>query len=63
MVVPAQKNVKLANENTGHAQGVVIILCRFPNYRIIYHIGPVYYCPVHPTDTISLVTLKCYVGF
>ena len=25
--------------------------------------GPVYYCPGHPSNTISLGAFKCYVGF
>ena len=29
----------------------------------IYPVGPVYYCPGHPSDTISSDALKFYVGF
>ena len=54
--------MKLANGNMGHAQGIGIILCRFPNCSIIYPVGPVYYCPGNPSDTISLGALKFYVG-
>ena len=35
MFVPTKATVKLANGNTGHAQGVGIILCRFTNCYII----------------------------
>ena len=43
MFVPTKANVKLANVNTGHAQGIEIILCIIPNCSIIYQVGPVYY--------------------
>ena len=46
MFVPTNATVKLANGITGHAQGIGIILCLFPNCSIIYPVGPVYYCPV-----------------
>ena len=36
MFVPTKANMKLASVNTGHAQGIGIILCRFTNYSIIY---------------------------
>ena len=49
--------------NTGHAQGIGIILYHFPNCPIIYSVGPVYYCPGHPFKTISSSPLKFYVGF
>ena len=55
--------VKLANGNTGHAQVIGIILCRFPNFSIIYQVGPVYYFPGHPSNTISSSALKFYIGF
>ena len=63
MFVPTKATVKLANGNTGHAQGIGIVLCRFPNFPIIYTVGPVYYCPGHPPNTIALVALKLFVGF
>ena len=63
MFVPTKVTVKLANGNTGHAQGIGIILCRFPNCSIIYPVGPVYYCPGHPSNTISSESLKFYIGF
>ena len=63
MFVPTKATVKLANGNTGHAQGIGIILCRFPNCSIIYPVGPVYYCPGHPSKTISSGALKFYIGF
>ena len=53
MFVPTKATVKLANGNTVHAQGIGIILCRFPNFSIIYPVGPVYYCSGHPSNTIS----------
>ena len=61
MFVPTKATEKLANGNMGHAQGIGIILCRFPNYLIIYPVGPVYYCPGHPSNTISSGALKFYV--
>ena len=45
-----------------HAQGIEIYCC-FPNLRIIYPVGPVYYCPVHSSNTISSSYLQFYVGF
>ena len=60
---PTKATVKLANGNTVHAQGIGIILCRFTNYLIIYPVGPVYYCPGHPFNTISSCALKLYTGF
>ena len=51
MFVPPKATVKLANGNTGHAQGIGDILCRFPKCLIIYPVVPVYYCPVHPSNT------------
>ena len=62
MFVPTKATVKLSNGNTGHAQGIGIILCRFPNCSIIYPVGPVYYCPGHPSNTISSGALKFYIG-
>ena len=61
--VPTKATVKLANENIGHAQGIGIILCRFPNCSIIYPVGPVYYCPDHPSNTTPSGALKFYIGF
>ena len=63
MFVPTKANVKLANGNTGHAQVIGIILCRFPNCLIIYPAGPVYYCPGYSSNTISSGALKFYIGF
>ena len=63
MVVPTKATVKLANVNTGHAQVIGIILCHFTNCYIIYPAGPVYYCPSHPSNTISSDALKFYVIF
>ena len=61
--VSTKATVKLVNGNTVHAQGIGILLCRFPNCSIIYLVGTVYYCPGHPSNTISSVALKFYVRF
>ena len=61
MFVPTKSNVKLANGNTGHAQGIGIILCRFPSCLIIYPVGPVCYCPGHPSNSISSGDIKLYI--
>ena len=63
MFVLTKATVKLANENTRHDQKIRIILCCFPNYSIIYTLGPVYYFPGHPYNTISSGALKFYTGF
>ena len=63
MFVPTKANVKMSNGNTGHAQGIEIILCLFPNCSTIYPVGPVYYFPVHPSNTISSGALKFYAVF
>ena len=62
MFVPTKASVKLANGNTVHAKGIGVILCRFPNCLIIYTVGLDYYCPDHPSNTISSVYLKFYIG-
>ena len=61
--VPTKVTLKLANRNTVHAQVIEIILCPFPNYFIIYPVGPVYYFPGHTSNTISSGALKFYAGF
>ena len=38
MFVPTKTTVKLANGNRVHAQGIVIIVCRFPKCSIIIHL-------------------------
>ena len=63
MFVSTKATVKLANGNTGHAQGIGIILYRFPNCLIIYPVGPVYYCPGRLSNTILSGALKFYIGF
>ena len=63
MLVPSKVTVKFSNLNMVHVQGIWIILCYFTNYTIIYPVGPVYYLPGHPSNTISLGALKYYVGF
>ena len=63
MFIPTKANFKLANEKTGHAQGIGIILCSFTNWTILCTVVPVYYFPDHPSNTISLSTLKFYGGF
>ena len=60
---PTKVTVKLANGNMVHAQVIGIILCYFSNCPIIYPVGIVYYCPGHPSNTISLGDLKFYVFF
>ena len=57
--VPTNYNVKLSNGNMVYAQEIGIVLCRFPNCLIMYSVIPVYYCPGHPSNTISLGDLKC----
>ena len=63
MSIATKSNVKLANGNTGHDQGIGIILCKFTNFPMIYPLVTVYYCTGHPSNTISPRSLKCYVGF
>ena len=63
MFLPIEATAKLANQNTGYAQVIGIISCCFPNCYILYPVGPFYYCPGHPYDTISSGALKFYVGF
>ena len=63
MFVKSKSTVKLANKNAGDSQVIGIILCCFTNCPILYLMGPVYYCPGHPSNTISLCVLKFYVGF
>ena len=41
MFVPTKSTVKLAIGNTGHAQVIRIIVCRFTNFHIIHPVGPV----------------------
>ena len=60
--VPTNATMKSDNGNTGHAQGIGIILCCFPKCPIIYPVVKVYYCPGHPTNTTLLGECKCYVG-
>ena len=63
MFVTTKAIVKLANENTGHAKRIGIVLCHFTNSSIIYPVGLVYYFPGHPYNTISSGALKFYVVF
>ena len=63
MFVPTKATSKLANVNTGHAQGIGIILCCFKNCYIIYPVAPVYYFPGHTYKTISSGDLIFYFGF
>ena len=63
MFLPIKATVKLDNGSTGHAQGIGIILCRFPNCSFIYPVGRVYYCPGHRSNNISSGALKFYIGF
>ena len=63
MLVPTKAIVELYNRNTGHAKVIGIILCCFTNCSIMYTVIPVYYFTGHPSNTISLGALKCYIGF
>ena len=63
MFVPTKATMKFPNGNTGHSQVIGIILCIFPNCSIIYTVGPVYYFPSHPSNTISSVALKFNIGY
>ena len=62
MFVPTKATLKMDNLNTGHAQVIGVILCRFTNCSIIYPVVPVYYCPGHSSNTISSGALKFYIG-
>ena len=55
--------MKFYDGNTGHAQVIGIILFISLNCTNIYPVGPVYYYPDHPSNTISLYALKFHVGF
>ena len=63
MFFPTKATVKISNRNTGHAKGIGVILCRFPNYLIIYPAGSVYYFLGYPSNTLSSGALKFYIGF
>ena len=63
MSAPTKDDVKWANSNMGYSKGIRIILCHFTNWTIIYPMGPVYYFTGHPSITISLGAIKCYIGF
>ena len=52
MLVPTKATVKFDDENMGHAQVIGIILCRITYRPIINTVGPVYYCPGNPSNTI-----------
>ena len=62
MFVPTKATIKSAYGNTGNAQGIGNILFQFTNYSVIYPVGTVYYCPGHPSNTISSGALKFYIG-
>ena len=59
---PTKATMKLANGNTENAQGTGINLCNFYYCSTVYPVGPVYYFPVHPSNTISSGALRFYVG-
>ena len=63
MLVPTKATLKISNVNMVHAQLIEIVLCSFPNCNIIYPVGPDYYCPGHPSNTIASVAHKFYVDF
>ena len=52
MFFPTKATVKMDNGNMVHVQGIGIILCHFPKCNIIYPVGPVYYFPGCPSNTI-----------
>ena len=54
MFVPTQANLKLDNGSTGHAQVIGIVLRCFISCPIIYPAGPVYYCPGHTLNTVTI---------
>ena len=62
MFVTTKATDKFSNVNTGHAQVIGVILCRFPNFLIIYLVGGFYYCLGRPYNTISSGALKFYVS-
>ena len=61
--VPTKATMKSANGNTVHAQLIGLVLCSFPKCLIIYSVGPIYYCPGQPSNTISSDALKVYIDF
>ena len=63
MFVPTKATFKLANGNTGYSQGIGIILFCFNSCFVIYSVAEFYYFPGHPSNIISSVALKFYVGF
>ena len=63
MFFPTKATVKLDSGNTVHVQLIGTISCNFTNCTIIYPVGPVYYFPGQPYNTISFVSLKFYIGF
>ena len=63
MFPPTKATVKVANQNMVHVQVIGIILCFFTNCSIIYRVGPVYYYPGHPYNTITSGSLNFFVGF
>ena len=62
MFVPTKATLKLVNGNTGHSQGIGIILCCLPNCLVVYPVVPVCYCPGHPSNTILSSSLKFYIS-
>ena len=60
---PTKAILKLSKGNTGHAQLVGVISCRSTNCLVIYPMGPVYYCPGHPSNMTLSGYLKFYGGF
>ena len=61
--VTTKATVKLDDVNTGHAQGIGVIIYCFPNRYIIYPVVLFYYYPGRPSNTITSGALKFYVGF
>ena len=62
MFDPTRATVELANVNTGHALGIGIISCFFPNLTMIYPAGTIFFSG-HPYNTNSLGALKFMLFF
>ena len=60
--MPTKSNVKLANGKMVHSQEIGVVLCCFGKFPIIYLVGPVYYFPARPFNTILFCALKWYSG-
>ena len=63
LFIPTHANLKLANGKIGNDQGIGVVLYHFKNCPVIYPLGPVYYCPYCPSNSISSGNLKCSDSF